>query len=295
MKKLLKWTGIVLGSLVALLLVAFGYIYYRTDSRFNKAYKVTVQPISIPTDSASLALGHHIANIKGCGDCHGPDLGGKVVADDPGLGYLTAPNLTTGKGGLLSRHKTYTDEDYIRAIKHGIGKDNKTLKLMPAYEYNPLSQKDLGALVAYLKSVKPVDREMAPIALRPVAYVLTHLDKLPLVAAEKVDHSAQSQQVVQPEVTAAYGKYVAVSCTGCHRDNFRGGEGLIPGSPAIPDITAAGNVGKWTEEQFINTLRTGVRPDGRKMDPQFMPWPMAKEYTDTEIRSLYLYLTSLQS
>jgi mono/diheme cytochrome c family protein len=295
MKKILKWTGIVLGSLVALLLIVYGYMYYRTDSRFNKAYEVSVQPITIPTDSASLVLGLHIANIKGCGDCHGPDLGGKVVVDDPGLGYLPAPNLTTGKGGLLSRHKTYTDEDYIRAIKHGIGKDNKTLKLMPAYEYNPLSQKDLGALVAYLKSVKPVDREMAPIALKPVAYVLTHLNKLPLVAAEKVDHSAQSREVVQPEVTVAYGKYVAVSCTGCHRDNFRGGDGLIPGSPAIPDITAAGNVGKWTEEQFINTMRTGVRPDGRKMNPQFMPWPMAKEYTDTEIKSLYLYLNSLQS
>src|SRR5688500_17809271 len=116
MKKILKWTGIVLGSLVALLLIAYGYMYYRTDSRFNKVYEVRVQRISIPTDSASLALGHHIANIKGCGDCHGPDMGGKVVVDDPGLGYLTAPNLTMGKGGLLSRYGTYTDEDYIRAI-----------------------------------------------------------------------------------------------------------------------------------------------------------------------------------
>jgi mono/diheme cytochrome c family protein len=295
MKNFLKWTGLVLGALIVLLLLVYGFIYYRTDSRFNREYAVKVQEIPIPTDSASLELGHHIANIKGCTDCHGPDMGGKAVLDDPGLGYLAAPNITTGKGGLLSRHKTYSDEDYIRAIKHGIGKDNKTLKLMPAYEYNPLSGKDLGALVAYVKSVPPADRQMPVIALRPVAYVLTFLDKLPLVAAERVDHTVQSQEAVQPEVTPAYGKYLAVSCTGCHRDNFQGGDGLIPGSPVVPNITASGKVGKWTEAEFIKTLRTGVTPEGKKLDPKFMPWPMAKDFTETEIRSLYLFLTSLPS
>jgi mono/diheme cytochrome c family protein len=295
MRKFFKWTGIALGSLVALLLVVYGYIYYRTNSRFNQEYAITIQKINIPTDSASLKLGHHIANIKGCGGCHGEDLGGKVVVDDPGLGYLPAPNITTGKGGLLFRHKTYSDEDYIRGIKHGIGKDNKSLKLMPAYEYNPLSQKDLGGLIAYLKSVAPVDREMPATALMPVAYVLTYLDKLPLVAAERVDHTAQSQEVVLPVVSAAYGQYLAVSCTGCHLDNYKGGEALIPGSPAVSDITATGNVGKWTEAEFIQALRTGITPEGKKLDPEFMPWPMAREYTETEIKSLYLFLTSLRS
>jgi mono/diheme cytochrome c family protein len=295
MKKFFKWTGIVLGLLIVIPLMAYGYIYYRTDSRFNKEYAFTVQAITIPDDSASLELGQHIANIKGCGDCHGADMGGKVVVDDPGLGYLAGPNLTTGNGGLLSRHKTYSDEDYIRAIKHGIGKDKKSLKLMPAYEYNPLSQKDLGALIAYMKRVAPVDREMPATALKPVAYVLTHLDKLPLVAAERIDHTAQSQEEVLAEVSPAYGKYLAVSCTGCHRDNFKGGDALIPGSPAVSDITAAGNVGKWTEAQFIQALRTGITPEGKKLDPKYMPWPMAREYTETEIRSLYLFLTSLQS
>jgi mono/diheme cytochrome c family protein len=166
---------------------------------------------------------------------------------------------------------------------------------MPAYEYNPLSQKDLGALIAYMKRVAPVDREMPATALKPVAYVLTHLDKLPLVVAERIDHTAQSQEEVLAEVSPAYGKYLAVSCTGCHRDNFKGGDALIPGSPAVSDITAAGNVGKWTEAQFIQALRTGITPEGKKLDPKYMPWPMAREYTETEIRSLYLFLTSLQS
>lgn len=74
MKKILRWTGIFLGSLVLLLLVAYTFIYFSLESRFNKQYEVAVQPITIPSDSASIALGKHIAAIKGCGDCHGAIL-----------------------------------------------------------------------------------------------------------------------------------------------------------------------------------------------------------------------------
>jgi hypothetical protein len=63
----------------------------------------------------------------------------------------------------------------------------------------------------------------------------------------------------------------------------------------VPDITATGKVGKWTEAEFVRTLRTGITPDGKKMDPKFMPWPMARDYTEIEIKSLYLFLSSLPS
>jgi mono/diheme cytochrome c family protein len=295
MKKILKWAGITLGSLVVLLLVAYGVIYYSVQSRFDKQYEVAVQPIAIPTDSASIALGEHVAAIKGCNDCHGENYGGNVVVDDPGLGRLVAPNLTAGKGGLLTRHGSFSDVDYIRAIKHGIGKNGKTLKLMPSYEYNPLSKKDLGALIAYLKSRPPVDNEAPSTELKPLAIVLTNFDKLPLVVAEKIDHTAQSPDEVVPEISPSYGKYVAMSCTGCHRENYKGGDALIPGSPPVPNITATGSVGKWTEAQFTETLRTGVTPEGKKLDQRVMPWPMAKKFTDTEMKALYTFLKSLNS
>lgn len=291
MKKILKWIGIILGSFVLVLVAFYTFIYFRTESRFDKLYQVKAEPVTIPSNQEAIVQGRHIAAIKGCGDCHGQDYGGKIVIDDPGLGRIVAPNITNGQGGLTARHGSYTDQDYIRAIKHGIGKEDKTLKLMPSYEYNPLSKKDLGSLVAYLKTLPPVDREMPDMALKPVAYVLTHLDKLPLTVAEKIDHTAKSPEDVRPEVTAAYGKYVAVSCVGCHKDNFKGGDALIPGSPQVPNITASGSIGKWTEVQFINTLRTGITPEGKKLNPEFMPWPVAKEFTDTEIKSLYLFLS----
>lgn len=112
------------------------------------------------------------------------NLGCNIVIDDPGLGYLPGPNITNGKGGLTSRNNSYSDIDYIRAIRHGINKDGKTLKLMPSYEHNPLSNKDLRSLIAYLKSVPAVDNEMPAVKLNPLAYVLTNFDKLPLVVAE---------------------------------------------------------------------------------------------------------------
>jgi cytochrome c553 len=295
MKKFFKWTGIVLGSIILLLLIGYTFIYFSVQSRFEKKYEVTVQPLTIPTDSASIALGQHIAAIKGCTDCHGKDFGGNVVVDDPGLGLVAAPNITQGKGGITSRRGTFTDEDYVRAIRHGIGKDGKTLKLMPSYEYQPLSKKDLAALIAYIKTRPAVDKEMPAIALKPLAYVLTNFDKVPLVVAEKVNHTAPMEEVVHPEVTAAFGKYLAVSCVGCHGENFRGGDAIIPGSPSVPNITGNGSLSKWTEAQFIQTLRTGVTPEGKKLDPKYMPWPMAKEFTETEIKSLYLFLKEQQA
>ncbi len=96
--------------------------------------------------------------------------------------------------------------------------------------------------------------------------------------------------IAKPEFSAGYGQYVAVLCVGCHRENYKDSEAVVPGSP---DITPNGNLGKWTENQFMNTLHTGVTPEGKKLNPKDMPWNMTKEFTDTEIKSVYLFLKNL--
>jgi len=63
---------------------------------------------------------------------------------------LKPNNLTSGLGGIGS---VFTDTDYVRAIRHGIGRDNKSLLIMPSEQYNRISDEDLGALIAYLKTV----------------------------------------------------------------------------------------------------------------------------------------------
>src|SRR6187551_4002303 len=116
MKKILKVIGIILGVIVVVIAGYYTKAYLSVENRRHTHYKVTPQSLSIKTDSAQLALGGRLVKAKGCTECHGVDLGGKVFIDDPALGHIIAANLTNGKGGLSD----YTKTDWIRALKHGV-------------------------------------------------------------------------------------------------------------------------------------------------------------------------------
>ncbi|MGN6511335.1 MAG: c-type cytochrome, partial [Chitinophaga sp.] len=210
LRKILKWTGGVIGVLAALLLIFYFTMYIMVNNKKSKTYDVEVRMIGIPTDSASVAEGAHIYATKGCADCHGEDLSGKVFIDDPALGRLAAANLTSGAGG---RPGSYTDRDWLLALRHGLKSSRKPLLVMPSYEYYKMSDHDLGNLIAYLKSVPPVNHQVPGHKLGPMGVVLTGLGKLPLIPAEKIDHQYKPGQVVQRGPTAEYGQYLSMSCT----------------------------------------------------------------------------------
>ncbi|GAB3250779.1 hypothetical protein GCM10027347_08760 [Larkinella harenae] len=291
LKKILKWAGIVLGSIILLLIVFYAVVYFQTESRANKVYDVKLQSLPIPTDSASYTLGKHIAGIRGCQECHGNDLSGQVFADETSpLGLLYTANLTPGKGGI-----SYTDQDWIRALRHGLGKDNKSLWFMPSHEVSaPLSNQDMGALICFLKSQPPVDKTHPAKELKPLGRLLTFLGEFPMFPAEAINHAAIPVEVMTPAIDLAYGKYLAVTCSGCHGANFKGGPGHSPGEPRIADLTQTGNVGKWTSDDFVATIRTGKTPDGRILS-DFMPWKyLSKTYKDDELKAIYLFLHELK-
>ncbi|MBC9934001.1 c-type cytochrome [Chitinophaga qingshengii] len=288
--KMLKWAGIAILGLISLLLIVFGVFYYVYSTHVNKSYAVEVRSIPVPGDSATIAAGAHLYAIKGCGDCHGADLGGKVFLDDPAVGFFAGANLTGGQGG---RPTGYTDTDWLRAMRHGLRTDNKTLLLMPSYEYAKLSDHDIAALVAFCKAQPAVDRTLPPMKTGPVGKVLAVLGKVPLFPAEKIDHGYQQPDKMPVTVTKEYGEYLSVSCTGCHNPRFTGGESPIPGGKRVSNITAAGNLGKWTAGEFITALRTGKTPEGLQLKNKDMPWSMTAQYTDEELQALFLYLKSL--
>ncbi|MEK6482080.1 c-type cytochrome [Catalinimonas sp. 4WD22] len=289
-KKLFKYLLFVLIGILGGAILFFTYANYSVNKRFQKKYAVALPNVHINYDSASLALGQHLSVIKGCTDCHDSDLGGKIMIDDPAMGRLVTPNLTQGIGGLPAN---YSDEDWVRAIRHGLSRENLPLKLMPSQEFNFLTEKDLSALIAYCKSLKPVDRELPDTEIRPVGIMLTHFDKIPMIPTELIDHERPLASDIPNKVSLELGEYLAVSCTGCHRTDFKGGDSHLPGGPQVADITTEGNVGRWTEAEFITTLRTGNTPEGKQLNNAFMPWQMTKAYTDTELKSLYIYLKSL--
>ena len=83
LKRVFKIIGIILGVLVVIIAVFYTKVYISTENRINTVYNVTPQEISFdPTDSALLAYGQRMITTKGCNDCHGEDLGGKVFVDD---------------------------------------------------------------------------------------------------------------------------------------------------------------------------------------------------------------------
>ena len=81
------------------------------------------------------------------------DLGGRVLGDNLLMGWLVATNLTRGQGGLGA---DYTDQDLVRAIRHGVGR-GKSLVFMPSESFQRYSDEDLAAIIAYLRTIPPVD------------------------------------------------------------------------------------------------------------------------------------------
>ncbi|HVT38786.1 MAG TPA: cytochrome c [Gemmatimonadaceae bacterium] len=286
--------GIALGWLVLLVVVIVGAVYALSEQRANTKVMIAAESIVIPTDSESIARGRHLARaISKCTVCHGEDLAGQVMVDAPPMGRWVSLNLTRGAGGVGGQLK---DEDWIRAIRHGVAPDGRKLKMMPSVEYVHLSAEDLGAIIAYVKSVPPVDKVPLPSTLGPVARALLALNKLPLYDADAVDHSLAPTPAIPVAATMEYGHYLANvgGCTGCHGPGLSGGKIPTgpPDWPAAANLTPAGIGSRYTEEKFFKALREGVKPEGVAINP-VMPIGSTKEMTDDEIRAVYMYLKTV--
>jgi cytochrome c553 len=290
MKTFLKWLGILTGVLVVIALIAVLYVYIASNQRLNKKHEIPpLAQLTISTDSAVLKRGKHLTVITNCVFCHGADLGGSVYVEGP-LGTIVGSNLTTGNGGIGS---TFTNDDWVRSIRHGVRRDGTSLLVMPSEVFVKISIEDVSAIVSYIKQVPPVDRDLPPTSIGLIGRALFAVGKASILVAEKTEHDHKPVHV-SPADTLAYGSYLADigGCKGCHGLKLSGGKVLgPPGTPMAANLTPEG-IGTWTEEQFRNTLRTGVRPNKKIIDP-FMPWQLAAQMTDTEIHSLWLYLHSL--
>jgi cytochrome c553 len=293
MKKFAKIFGIIAGTLL-LIIVALGlYFKNRSQTAVHKTYAVNVRPVAIPTDATSIAHGQHIAQTRGCIDCHGRDFAGAKVIEDGAMGRLYGSNITKGKGSSTA---TFKDDDWVRAIRHGVGADGRGLFIMPSEEYSKLTDEDLGALIAFLKTVPAVDRERVPTAYGPISQILLTTAPHKMIAAEGLDHArlAPPMAIVKAP-TAEYGRYLAAGCTGCHGANYSGGKIEIgpPNWPMAANLTPhpESRLSKWAEQDFINTIRTMKRPDGTAVDP-VMPRGFSG-MDDVELKALWAFFRTL--
>lgn len=285
-KTVLRWLAVILGVFIGLTILSLAAVYYITEERINRVYPLPQEYLVVPSDPESIKRGEHLVITMGmCSECHGPDLSGDVFDDGPLVGRLAIANLTSGDGGI---GQDYSDSDWVNSIRHGLGRDGKSLIFMQSHFYQAFSAEDIGAMIAYLKTVPPVNKVIPPTQLGPMARWILLQDPT-LLPAAVIDHGQPPPPKPTAGVTLEYGRYLANVCAACHGENLAGG--LQPGSGL--NLTPGGDLGQWTEEDFIHTLRTGEKPDGTKLDPMMMPYPLIGQMTDEELSAVWLYLRSL--
>lgn len=282
MKKILKWIGIIVGGLLALLIVAAVGLSIVGGLRLAKTHDVQAEDIPVSGHAASLARGEHLVNVS-CKSCHGADLSGQPLIDEAPIGTIYAANIT----GLA---ETHSEADLVRAIRHGVDTDGRQLMVMPAETFVHFSAEDLGAVVAYLQSVPRSGDDTPAPRLAPVGRILLGAGLFgDVFPAEYIDHNAPFHEMPDIGANVAYGEYASRFCMSCHGENLDGSQPPDPESPPAPSLAGAST---WTEEEFIKTMRTGVTPTGRALDPRFMPWESFGKFTDDELRGLWMYLQS---
>jgi mono/diheme cytochrome c family protein len=250
--------------------------------------------------------GRYLVEVIGaCGNCHSPkDAGGEVAGKhmaggfripEPEFGTAVTPNITphrrTGIGA-------WNDGEIIRAIREGKGRDGRTLgPPMPYDLYRGLSDTDVKAMVAYLRTLPPIDNRV-----ERSRYTVT----LPSSYGPPVG------RVPDPPLgdLVKYGAYLAgpvAHCVGCHTASradgkldttrlfaggprFMGPFGVSYASNITPDHETG--IGAWTDAQIIAAIY-GVKPSGRPILPP-MPWPYyAGRIAESDLKAMIAYLRSI--
>ena len=236
------------------------------ERRLTREVDVRVVPVPYTRDPAALKLGKHLFESRACSYCHGADGRGISVVHDDDTD-VRSPNITRGPGGVVS---DYNEGDWVRTIRHGVNPKGHALLLMPSQAYNRMTDADLAAVVAYVRSLAPVAGESATLTL-PLRFKVEYGIGLVRDASDKIDHRKPPPLAIAPAPTAQYGAYVASLCAWCH-------DGAIAGIERYDTL-----------EKFVAMMRTGRRPDGTPIDPA-MPFLALRNLDDVELAALYASL-----
>lgn len=292
MGKWIKRVALALGVLLVLAAAGVATGLQLAERKMARKVDVTVQPVALASDAASLQRGKYLFSSRGCAECHGPNGAGRVFVDNGKDLRLKAPNITAGTGGVVA---SYQPADWVRTIRHGVTPAGRAVMIMPSEDYNRLTDADLGSLVAYVKSLPPAPGTGAEVVLPLPARVLYGFGAIQDAAA-KIDHSLPPAAAVPEGVTVQHGAYVANMCLGCHNPQLTGGR--IPGGP--PDWPPAANLTPVADsgmkayaqpEALMKMFKSGQRADGSKI--QVMPFDSLRELSETDVRALHMYLRTL--
>jgi mono/diheme cytochrome c family protein len=262
--------------------------------------------------------GEYIANrVAVCIDCHskrdtsrfsmpviaGTEGGGAAFAfgkAEAVPGEVTPPNITP------YALKDWTDEEIIKTITGGINKRGDTLfPIMPYPHYSKMSKEDIYAVVAYLRTLKPIEGTVPP---RKFFIPASMFGPLP-------SGNIEQNKIPDPADKVKYGEYItnAAACADCHTPMGPQGPdfskvfsgGFVFDLPimkvAVANITpdSATGIGSWTEEMFVAKFKNNASDEVTNLKPgrqnTIMPWYMYGKMKEEDLKAIYAYLRTVKS
>ena len=274
--------------------------------------------VTVESTPEKIERGRYLANhVSLCTDCHSERdwtyFSGPVIPGTEGKGGEAFDEAKGFPGNIYSKNITpaalgnWTDGELIRSITAGLSKEGTPLfPLMPYPAYKIMAEEDVHAIVAYLKTLKPLENEVPETTLNfPLNFIV-----------RTMPHPATPQKRPDSSDTLALGKYMATiaACDECHTPKekgepiagmeFAGGfKFVIPSGTAysanITPDTETG-IGKWTKKDFINQFKFYSNPDSQRIVvPQgefntVMPWTQYSGMTEEDLGAIYDYLRTLK-
>jgi len=311
MKRFLKIIGIIL------VLVGIGLAILLSYVKIALPDIVVDNAIIIEQTPDRIARGEYLANhVTVCMDCHASrdwgvfaappientkGIGGEVFDQELGFpGRYIAPNITPYALG------DWSDGEVYRAITSGVSKDGRALfSIMPYHNFGKMSKEDIFSIVAYLKSLPPLESNPEEsISDFPMNFIINTIPKEP-------DH----QEIPPVDNLIEYGQYMtnAAGCFDCHTEMdkgeyigkpFAGGfEFKFPNGDLTrsPNITPSeSGIKNWTLAQFIAKFKS-FSNDTYKSEPirsgemqTTMPWTMFAGMKEKDLEAIYAYLRTVK-
>jgi mono/diheme cytochrome c family protein len=280
-KRIFKWLGVGVGSLVALVVVTAITVYLLSEHEVKRLYtEVQLRDIPVPTDADSILKGKRLATIYGCfNSCHGDRMQGLKLYDEPGIARINAPNLTRVV-------REYSNAELERLIRHGVKRDGTSTWIMPSQMFQHLTDEDLGKVIAFVRSVPEVEGFDRELTLGPLGRIGIVTGKFKPLAST-IDPSQVHASLTDRSDPMAFGKYmVMTTCTECHGQKLQGDAFLK--SPPLAVLAG------YSDESFRRLMKTGIAIGGRKLGLMTEAGETRfPSLTDEELEAMRVYLRSL--
>lgn len=278
MKAIARLASRFIAVLLVLAIVFVAFVYLASERHLRSFEPPPPFTHPIPTDATAIERGAHLVQTRGCSGCHGSDFSGRVMWE-----FAVAPNLVA-----LAREESPATLE--AAIRHGIGRDGKAMYSMPSYNFIRMRDEDLADVIAYLRSLPLVEKELPTgripfgirldIALGKDAAIAAYLDRVP-----------QLKGAALGDVRLVRGEYIAMTtCNECHGFSLRAD---TPWEDNTPDLII---ISAYTEESFRHLMKTGLALGERELElMSSVARSRFSNFSDQELSDLYAFLADMSA